>query len=95
MSKIDKHEKQDDVIRARISKKVKSEASAVLASIGLTPSSAYRMMMMKIAAEKALPFDPLIPNEKTVAAIMSARKGELSSASSVSDLFDQMKDVSQ
>ena len=49
------------VIRARIDEQVKKEAVAVLAEIGLTTSDAFRLMMMRIAHDKALPFTPLIP----------------------------------
>jgi len=43
----------------------------VLASIGLTVSDAFRMMM-RIAKEKALPFEPLIPNDETIEAMRAA-----------------------
>ncbi|HEV3183352.1 MAG TPA: type II toxin-antitoxin system RelB/DinJ family antitoxin, partial [Xanthobacteraceae bacterium] len=48
------------VVRARIDERVKKEAEAVLASIGLTVSDAFRLMMVRIAIERALPFQPLI-----------------------------------
>jgi DNA-damage-inducible protein J len=35
------------------------------------------MMMIKIAKEKALPFEPLVPNEETIEAMKAARRGEL------------------
>ncbi|WP_084273726.1 type II toxin-antitoxin system RelB/DinJ family antitoxin [Legionella fairfieldensis] len=44
---------------------IKEEASAVLASMGLTVSDAFRMLLTRIAKEHALPFEPLIPNQKT------------------------------
>jgi DNA-damage-inducible protein J len=47
------------VVRARIDEHVKEEAVVVLASIGLTVSDAFRLMMMRIAKDKALPFEPL------------------------------------
>ncbi|PAA03592.1 type II toxin-antitoxin system RelB/DinJ family antitoxin, partial [Pseudomonas fragi] len=56
------------VVRARIDEHIKEEAAAVLATMGLTVSDAFRMMMTRIAQEKALPFEPLVPNAKTVAA---------------------------
>ena len=65
------------VVRARIDERVKSEAAAVLDAMGLTVSDAFRMMMTRIAAEKALPFDPLVPNAETIAAIQEARLGGL------------------
>ena len=54
------------VVRARIDEEIKEEASAVLASMGLTVSDALRMMLTRVAREHALPFDPLIPNATTV-----------------------------
>ena len=67
------------VVRARIDAETKDKAAAVLAEIGLTVSDAFRLMMIRIAREKALPFEPLIPNAKTIAAIKEARRGGLTS----------------
>ncbi len=66
----------NSVVRARIDGQIKVEAEAVLASIGLTVSDAFRMMMMRIAKEKALPFEPLIPNDETIEAMRAAQRGE-------------------
>ncbi len=65
------------VVRARIDEKIKDEATAVLGSIGLTVSDAFRLMMVRIAAEKRLPFDPLVPDEETIKAMKAARRGDL------------------
>lgn len=65
------------VVRARIDEHIKEEATIVLAAMGLTVSDAFRLMMTRIAREKALPFEPLIPNAETIAAIEAARRGEL------------------
>lgn len=67
----------NSVVRARIDERTKNEAAAVLRAIGLTVSDAFRLMMVKIAKEKALPFEPLVPNEETIAAIKAARRGEV------------------
>jgi DNA-damage-inducible protein J len=48
---------------------VKEEATAIYAAAGLTLSDAFRMMLMKTVAERALPFEPLMPNAETVAAM--------------------------
>jgi DNA-damage-inducible protein J len=64
------------VVRARIDEHVKEEAAAVLATIGLTVSDAFRLMIMRIARDRALPFEPLIPNAETVEAMLEARRGE-------------------
>ena len=62
------------VIRARIDERVKEEAAAVLEAIGLTVSDAFRLLMVRTATEKRLPFEPLIPSEETVAAMLAARR---------------------
>ena len=68
---------EDAIVRARIDERIKAEASAVLGAMGLTVSDAFRVMMTRIAAEKALPFEPLVPNAKTIQAMREARKGGL------------------
>jgi DNA-damage-inducible protein J len=70
----------NSVVRARIDEHIKEEAEAVLASIGLTASDAFRMMMIRIAREKSLPFEPLVPNDETIEAMKAARRGELVTA---------------
>jgi antitoxin component of RelBE/YafQ-DinJ toxin-antitoxin module len=40
-------------------------------------SDALRLLLVRGAAEKALPFEPLNPNAETVAAMKAARRGEL------------------
>ena len=75
------------VVRARIDEKTKDEAAVVLEAIGLTVSDAFRLMMVRIAAEKRLPFDLLIPNEETIAAIRAARRGELVTVGGVDGLM--------
>ena len=65
------------VVRARIDERTKKEAAAVLKSVGLTVSDAFRMLLVRVAAEKRLPFEPLVPNADTVQAMKAARRGEL------------------
>jgi DNA-damage-inducible protein J len=67
----------NSVVRARIDEQIKNEAAAVLKAMGLTVSDAFRLMMVKIAKEKTLPFEPLVPNEETIEAMKAARRGEL------------------
>ena len=75
------------VVRARIDEKTKDEAAAVLAAIGLTVSDAFRLMMVRIAAEKRLPFEPLVPNDETIEAMKAARRGDLIAVGGVSELM--------
>ncbi|WP_436155178.1 type II toxin-antitoxin system RelB/DinJ family antitoxin [Polaromonas sp. LjRoot131] len=46
-----------DVVRARIDRHIKEEAATVLAEIGLSVSGAIRMPLVRVATDKALPFD--------------------------------------
>ena len=78
------------VVRARIDQATKDEAAAILDTIGLTVSDAFRMMMRRIVAERRLPFDPLVPNATTIAAIEAARRGELETAGSIDEVFEQL-----
>ena len=75
------------VVRARIDEHIKEEATVVLAAMGLTVSDAFRMMMTRVAREKALPFEPLVPNTVTIEAMKEARRGGLKSFSSVDSLM--------
>lgn len=65
------------VVRARIDEHIKEEASAVLAAMGLTVSDAFRILLTRVAKEKSLPFDPLVPNAETIEAMKEARRGNL------------------
>lgn len=78
------------IVRARIDEGIKAEASAVLSAMGLTVSDAFRMMMTRIAAEKALPFEPLVPNAETIQAMREARKGGLPRFKTVEALFTDL-----
>ena len=47
---------------------------------------------VEIAKEKALPFEPLIPNEETIQAIKAARRGELVTAGSAENLLNSLNE---
>jgi DNA-damage-inducible protein J len=75
------------VVRARIDARVKEEATAIYAAAGLTLSDAFRMLLMRTVAERALPFEPLMPNAETVEAMKAARRGELVKIGSIENLL--------
>jgi DNA-damage-inducible protein J len=76
----------NELVQARIDGAIKQEAAAVLAAMGLTVSDAVRMMLTRVASERALPFEPLVPNAETVAAMKEARRGRLPRAKGFADL---------
>ena len=49
-------------------------------------------MMMRIAKEKSLPFEPLVPNAETIKAMKAARRGELVTVHSAKELFKSLDD---
>lgn len=65
------------LVQTRIDGAIKDEAAIVLATMGLTVSDAVRLMLTRVAREHALPFEPLIPNATTIAAMKEARAGIL------------------
>src|SRR6266436_5273742 len=83
---------ENAVVRARIDQRIKDEAAAVLGAMGLTVSDAFRLLMVRIAKEKALPFEPLVPNAETIEAMKAARRGELVTVSSPEELLASLNE---
>jgi len=75
---------------ADIDPDVQQQAAVVLADIGLTISDAVRSMLIMTARDKELPFNPLIPNAKTIAAMEDAAAGRVTRATDIDDLFRQL-----
>jgi DNA-damage-inducible protein J len=84
----------NSVVRARIDERTKREAAAALKKIGLTVSDAFRLLLVRVAAEKALPFEPLNPNAETIAAMKAARRGELASVGKPDKLLRSLNEGS-
>lgn len=63
------------MVHVRVDEAVKAKAAATLAAMGLSVSDAVRMLLVRIAAEQALPFDARVPNAETVAAIQELEAG--------------------
>ena len=78
------------LVQARVNKKIKDEAAMVLAAMGLTVFDAVRLLLTRVAREKALPFAPLVPNANTIAAIREARAGNLPQFDDVQGLFNDL-----
>lgn len=78
---------ENAVVRARINEHIKEEATVVLAAMGLTVSDAFRILLTRVAHDKALPFEPLMPNAKTIKAMKEARRGKLPSFITVEGLL--------
>ena len=77
----------DTVVRARIDGQVKEKAAKVLADMGLSVSDAIRLLLVRVAAEKALPFELKVPNAETRAAMTELEQGSGASFDNVADLM--------
>ena len=67
----------DTYVRARIDQATKARATAALSAMGLSVSDAIRLLMLRVADERRLPFEVKAPNAETREAIaeLSAGKG--------------------
>ena len=63
-------------VRARIDSATKERAAAALEGMGLSISDAIRMLLMRIADERCLPFEVIVPNAETRAAIVELESGK-------------------
>lgn len=66
----------DTYVRARIDTRTKKRAAAALAAMGLSTSDAIRLLMMRVADERRLPFEVKAPNATTRKAIAELEAGE-------------------
>ena len=78
------------VVRARIDENIKEEATVVLAAMRFTVSDAFRILLTRVAREKALPFEPLVPNAVTINAMKEARRGGLKSFATMDALMTDL-----
>lgn len=63
-------------VRARIDTRTKRRAAGALEEMGLSISDAIRLLMMRIADERRLPFEVRVPSAKTRKAIAELESGK-------------------
>jgi DNA-damage-inducible protein J len=80
----------DTVVRARIDGQVKEKAAKVLAGMGLSVSDAIRLLLVRVAAEKALPFEIKVPKGETQGAMSELEHGTGWSFYSVAELMTDL-----
>ena len=80
----------NDIVRARVTAEIKSNAVKVLDEMGLSVSDAIRMLLIRIAKEQAMPFDVKVPNAHTREAIKDIKDGAVRTLESFEDLLDDM-----
>jgi len=78
------------MVHVRVDEKTKQRAAKTLAAMGISVSDAVRMLLVRVAAEKALPFDVKIPNVTTVKAMRAADSGKGRRLNSAGALFKDL-----
>ena len=77
----------ETVVRARIDPQIKRDAHLILSGLGLSMSDAIRMLLHRIAAERALPFEVRLPNTATRQALEEAEGDDLAEFDTVEALM--------
>ena len=77
----------DTVVRARIDSNTKSRATEALRAMGLTVSDAIRLLLLRVADEKRLPFAIQVPNSTTLKAMKELDDGKGQRFDSAKELF--------
>ncbi|MDE0049582.1 MAG: type II toxin-antitoxin system RelB/DinJ family antitoxin [Rhodospirillales bacterium] len=80
----------DTVVRARIDSDTKARATEALHAMGLTVSDAIRLMLLRVADEKRLPFAVQVPNATTVKAMKELEEGRGKRFANTDELFEDI-----
>ncbi|MGA7409866.1 MAG: type II toxin-antitoxin system RelB/DinJ family antitoxin [Bryobacteraceae bacterium] len=78
------------MVHVRVDEKTKQKAAKTLAAMGISVSDAVRMLLVRVAAEKALPLEVRIPNAVTVKAMRAADRGRGKRSRSSEALFKDL-----
>ncbi len=80
----------NSVVRARIDADTKERAADALEAMGLSISDAIRLLMLRIADERRLPFEVKVPNARTRKAIEELESGGGEQAESVEEFMAKL-----
>jgi len=78
------------MVHVRVDRNTKQRAMKALAGMGISVSDAVRILLVRVAAEKALPFEVKTPNATTVKAMRAADKGKGKRMPSAAGLFKDL-----
>ncbi|RIZ68253.1 MAG: type II toxin-antitoxin system RelB/DinJ family antitoxin [Methylococcales bacterium] len=80
----------DAYVRARIDPRTKELATNALEAMGLTVSDAIRLLMIRIAEERCLPFTIKVPNATTRKAITELEAGNGKRSNTIDELITDL-----
>lgn len=82
----------DTYVRARIDAVTKERAADALEAMGLSISDAIRLLMLRVADERRLPFAIKAPNAKTKKAMAELESGKGKRFDSIDSLMDDLNE---
>ena len=81
----------DTVVRARIDGETKARATEALKAMGLSVSDVIRMVLLRVAEEKRLPFVVRVPNAATIEAMRELDDGRGQRCDTAEELFRDLE----
>ena len=76
--------------RALLDPEVKIQAENILKELGLSVSKSFELFYRQVIAQRGLPFELQVPNEKTMKAIENSRQGKGKRFNTSQELFDDL-----
>lgn len=86
------------MVHVRVDEQIKAQATEALAAMGLTVSDAVRVFLMRVVAEKQMPFALKVPNVETRAAMAEAdeiARTHRARFGTATELFDDLEKSSR
>ena len=77
--------------RALLDPEIKKDAEKILKDLGLSVSKSFELYYRQVIAQRGLPFELHVPNERTMKAIENSRQGKGKMFSSAQELFDDLR----
>ena len=81
----------DSIVRARIDSDTKAQATEALQAMGLSVSDAIRLLLLRVAEEKRLPFNVQAPNATTRQAMVELDEGKGRRFATAKELFTDLE----
>ena len=82
------------MVHVRLDEQIKAQATETLAAMGLSVSDAVRVFLMRVVADKQMPFALKVPNVETRAAMVEAdeiARTHRARFDSATELFDDLE----
>ena len=82
------------MVHVRVDEQIKAQATETLAAMGLSVSDAVRVFLMRVVADKQMPFTLKVPNVETRAAMVEAdeiARTYRARFDSATELFDDLE----